>query len=591
MGAYEIVSLLGRGGMGEVYRARDTRLKRDVAIKALPEALRQDADRLSRLIREAQVLASLNHPNIAHVHGFEESGETPCIVMELVDGQTLQNRLNVGRIPLAEALPIADQIAKALEAAHEKGIIHRDLKPANIKLTPDGVVKVLDFGLAKQEVRSEQGVTDLANRPTLMNTQQTRAGEVVGTAGYMSPEQARGLEIDKRTDIFAFGCVLYEMLTGRAPFSGDTAADAIAAILNREPDWHALPESIPDTLRRLLVRCLEKDRKRRFRDMGDVGIALEDATTAPAPVRITSSKRRGWLVAAFIILAAAGGFVASRFMRREEPGGLADATIRQLTRDAGLTRFPALSQDGKLVAYASTRAGRGDLDIWVQQTSGGSPLRLTNDAADDLMPDFSHDGSQVVFHSERSNGGVYIVPALAGSERLIAPDGRQPHFSPDDKQIAYWGGQWRGTPSSVPSAAYTLSLSGGNPVRILPGFALAREPIWSPDGKSLLVLARADQTSPLAQVYDWWWVPLDGRGPAKSGVLDLRDFRAQADEETLRIGAWTEAGVVLADRDSVWMVPLSKTSGHVSGPPQRIVLGAGHRTIFRSVATGRSPTP
>src|SRR5512145_2207176 len=263
IGPYRILSTLGAGGMGEVYRARDTRLQRDVAIKALPVVFTGDGDRRARFEREARLLASLNHPHIGAIYGLEESQGASFLVLELVEGITLAERIAQGSLSLSESLDIARQIADALDAAHEKGIVHRDLKPANIKLTADGKVKVLDFGLAKFSQPSEQ----ISRAPT--ETIATREGTVFGTPGYMSPEQARGQAIDKRSDIWAFGCVLYEMLAGRRAFAGETASDTIAAILERDPDWSALPNATPAALDRLLRRCLEKDSKLRLRDIGD----------------------------------------------------------------------------------------------------------------------------------------------------------------------------------------------------------------------------------------------------------------------------------------------------------------------------------
>src|SRR5262245_59868785 len=277
IGAYQVLAPIGAGGMGVVYRARDTRLGREVAIKILPRAFTADADRLARFEREARVLASLNHPAIAAIHGVEESDGIRALVLELVEGETLAQRITARKtgLPVKEALDIARQIAEALEAAHEKGIVHRDLKPANIKITPAGIVKVLDFGLAKLEVTSGEGAEGVSESPTI-TVNDTRDGLIVGTAAYMSPEQARGQAVDKRTDIWAFGCVLYEMLSGRRAFSGETLTDTLAAILEREPDWHVLPDATPSTIRRLLRRCLEKDSKRRLRDICDVRIELDE---------------------------------------------------------------------------------------------------------------------------------------------------------------------------------------------------------------------------------------------------------------------------------------------------------------------------
>jgi serine/threonine protein kinase len=274
LGVYEIQDLLGAGGMGEVYRARDSRLGRDVALKVLPESLTVDPERRTRFEREARLLAALNHPHIGAIYGFEESGDVRALVLELVDGPTLAERLAGGPLPIAEALAIARQIAGALEAAHEKGIIHRDLKPANIKLTLNGHVKVLDFGLAKA-IAGDTGSPDLSQSPTI-TADGTRAGVVLGTPAYMSPEQARGKAADKRTDIWAFACVLYEMLTGRRAFPGDTMSDTIAAVLGRDPDWHSLPDTTPAAVRRLLRRCLHKDSNHRLHDIADARIELED---------------------------------------------------------------------------------------------------------------------------------------------------------------------------------------------------------------------------------------------------------------------------------------------------------------------------
>ncbi len=275
IGSYQILSLLGTGGMGDVYRARDTRLGRDVAIKVVANVFLSDPERLARFEREARVLATLNHPHIGAIYGLEEAGGVRGLVLELVEGATLAERLASGPLPVQEALSVARQIAEALEAAHEKGIIHRDLKPANIKITPDGTVKVLDFGLAKVFAR-DGSEHDASAKPSI-TIEETREGVIAGTAAYMSPEQARGKAVDKRTDIWAFGCVLYEMLTARPPFRGETVSDTIAGILEREADWSALPAETTVSIRRLLQRCLEKDPKRRLRDIGDARLEIEEA--------------------------------------------------------------------------------------------------------------------------------------------------------------------------------------------------------------------------------------------------------------------------------------------------------------------------
>src|ERR1700739_251161 len=308
LGSYEVLASIGAGGMGEVYRAHDTKLGRDVAIKVLPEAFAQDSDRLSRFQREAKMLAALNHPNIATIHGLEQSNGTSYLVMELVSVATLAERIKRdGPVPIEEALKIGVQIAEALEAAHEKGIIHRDLKPANVKVTPEGKVKVLDFGLAKA-FADDSANDDPSNSPTL-SMAATMHGVILGTAAYMSPEQARGKSVDKRTDIWAFGCVLYELLTGKQAFAGDDITDILAAVVRADPDWQALPPATPVKIRDLLRRCLQKDKSLRMRDAGDARIEIQEVLAAPkdsgaTPNPSASPSKLPWIVAAAFAVAA-----------------------------------------------------------------------------------------------------------------------------------------------------------------------------------------------------------------------------------------------------------------------------------------------
>jgi serine/threonine protein kinase len=314
LGGYEILRLIGRGGMGEVYRARDTKLGRDVALKILPETDANDSDLVRRFRREAQILASLNHPNIAAIYGLEESGATVFLVLELVEGGTLADRLTTGRLPIDDALMIASQIVVALEAAHDKGVIHRDLKPANIMVARDSHVKVLDFGLAKlADISAEPWrQPDPGNSTTASGT---IAGMLLGTAGYMSPEQTRGRSVDERTDIWAFGCVLYEMLTGRMAFSGTTPADCIAAILEREPGWSALPDATPPYVDRVLRGCLEKDVRRRWRDIGDVRVQLDsDLKSESTSARVRSRRP---IRAAILLTLVISGVATAYFVRQE----------------------------------------------------------------------------------------------------------------------------------------------------------------------------------------------------------------------------------------------------------------------------------
>jgi serine/threonine protein kinase len=342
LGTFEIAAQIGQGGMGEVYRALDADLGRHVAIKILPEAFAHDPERLARFEREAKTLAALNHPNIAQVYGFEKADGIRALVMELVEGETLADRIARGFIPRDDVLAIARQIADALDAAHEKGVIHRDLKPANVKVTSNGIVKVLDFGLAKHVAMAGE---DSHVETTVVRTQY---GALVGTVGYMSPEQARGQTVDKRTDIWAFGCVLYELLTGRIAFPGETLSDTMVAILDRAPDWSALPSGTPPTVLKLLHRCLDKDVRRRLRDVGDARLDLEEALSGGEPAVVTER---------------------SRPVRHIE--------FQRLSDIEGLKEAPVLSPDGKMVAFVSLVGGRRH--IWIRLLAGGSPLQLTRD--------------------------------------------------------------------------------------------------------------------------------------------------------------------------------------------------------------------
>ena len=352
LGLYEVEELIGAGGMGEVYKARDQRLQRSVALKVLPAESSLDSGRLARLEREARMLAALNHPNIATIHGLEESEGTRFLVLELVEGQTLAERLKRGRLPLEETLDLCRQIAEGLEAAHEKGIVHRDLKPANIKITPEGKVKILDFGLAR-EFREEGLPVDLAYGRTLTE-QMNPAGAIFGTAAYMSPEQATGRPVDKRTDIWAFGCVLYECLTGERAFAGQTITEIFAAILKSEPDWQGLPETTPWKVKDLVHRCLQKDPKERLHDIADARIEIKvQVVQAPEPIRVSRRFRLGWLIGASMTALVIGLLIgvcgdestsrsgasrtsqpAVRSLIRLEPGQWLDGlTVRSLRPD------------------------------------------------------------------------------------------------------------------------------------------------------------------------------------------------------------------------------------------------------------------
>ncbi len=363
LGHYEVIGSLGKGGMGEVHRARDTRLGREVALKVLPDNVSSDPARLARFEREARLLAALNHPHIAAIYGLEDAGASRALVMEVAEGATLLERLEKGPIPLDEALPIARQMAEALEYAHERGIIHRDLKPANVKVTPDGEVKLLDFGLAKAYAGdAEEQESHHSESPTISH-QATKSGVILGTAAYMSPEQARGKTVDRRADIWSFGVVLLEMLTGRPTFTGDSLTDVLAAVVRSEPDLSALPPGIPPAVRRLLGRCLDKDPKRRLRDIGEARVLLEspeEASAAASPDAIAPPPPRGrpgtWLAVALVLaaLAVGGAFLAGR---ATAPNLLDDLRSSRLTFRRGSLAGGRFAPDGRTVIYAAAWDG------------------------------------------------------------------------------------------------------------------------------------------------------------------------------------------------------------------------------------------
>ena len=631
LGPYEILAPLGAGGMGEVYRARDTKLNREVALKVLPQAFANDAERMARFEREAQVLASLNHPNIAAIYGLEESGPTHALVMELVEGMTLAELLQKTKIDIRNSkigpsfdpslrsgqvfrsssfdpLPIACQIAEALEYAHERGIIHRDLKPANIKMTPEGKVKVLDFGLAKALERTvpASGVgaiheSPLQNSPTL-TAASTQAGVILGTAAYMSPEQAKGRPVDRRTDIWAFGCVFYEMLTGNKAFEGETTSDVLAAVIRAEPDWNAMPGDTPAPTQRLLRRCLTKDPNLRLRDIGEARITLlapeQEAPPLPAAERKDApSLRRGWwpvAMAVFIAIAFAAGW----WLHGPQPSP-PPWKVTRLTADPGLSDFAALSPDGKLVAYASDRSPDGEPDIYVKQVAGGQAIRLTSDGTGNTTPDFSPDGSKIVFRSNRDGGGVYVVPAFGGEARLLARDGLSPKFSPDGSQVAYWVGA-EGVAPAIPGSGtvWVVPAAGGRPQRVGPNFTAARNPIWSPDGKRLLLIGYTAAKAYQASGIDWWLVPTNGGDAARTGAYEAwaragllldraNDFRIPA--------CWSAASntvifsAVSGDAFNLWEIGISPRTGRVSGPLKRLTTGAANE-VHASCAAGGALT-
>jgi len=388
LGPYEIIAPLGAGGMGEVYRARDTRLDRQVAIKVLPDTLARDGDRLARFDREAKTLASLNHPNIAALYGLEKSDGQTALVMELVEGPTLADRIAAGPIPVGEALPIARQIAEALEAAHEQGIIHRDLKPANIKVRDDGTVKVLDFGLAKAMDPAAGSSPNVSMSPTITSPAMTRAGMILGTAAYMSPEQARGRQIDRRADIWAFGAVLFEMLTGKRAFAGDDVAETLANVINKEPSWQELPATLPPRTQELLRLCLERDVRKRRRDAGDLVLDLEhlmqrEQPTAPKSRPPSRSGRWGWTAAA---VSAATTVAVIGLSMRPQPVAR-EMRLSLISPAKGGTDF-GISPDGSSLAVS----GLGAQGVWVQRFDRPDAQAITAISSEARSPFWSADG-------------------------------------------------------------------------------------------------------------------------------------------------------------------------------------------------------
>jgi Tol biopolymer transport system component len=426
LGPFEIVSSIGAGGMGEVYRATDLNLKRQVAIKVLPMSVATDADRLARFQREAEVLAALNHPNIAQIFGLEKGAGTIALAMELVDGPTLAERLAGGAIPVADALPIAAQIVDALQAAHDQGIIHRDLKPANIKVRPDGTVKVLDFGLAKALTGADLPLEHAGSLTRTSPVALTQMGVLLGTAAYMAPEQAKGRTVDARADIWAFGCVLFEMLGGRAPFAGETVTDVLAQVIERDPEWSALPRATHPALHRLLRRCLEKDLKRRLSAIADARLDLDEAATASAgvysagiPTRVRSAPllTRAALVTLVLISAISlwGWFRAARAgLAVPAAGAYVAGTLGVSIPDlAALTDRFAVSPDGTMLALVDGDRG----GLLLRRTSALEASPITGTPPDAYAPVFSPDGKWIAFHTERA---LMKIPVEGGTPAQIA---------------------------------------------------------------------------------------------------------------------------------------------------------------------------
>jgi len=559
---YDVVEKIGEGGMGEVYRATDTKLGREVAIKTLPQALSGDAERLARFQREAQVLASLNHPNIAAIYGLEQVDQTHFLVLELIEGPDLSERLKQGPLAVEQVLDIGRQIAEGLEVAHEQGVVHRDLKPANVKLTPDGKVKVLDFGLAKALEAGPDGGSDPSLSPTITSAA-TQAGVIMGTAAYMSPEQARGSTVDKRADIWSFGCVLLELLTGRNPFVADTISDTLASVLRSDPDWKELPKDSP-ALRRLVKRCLDKDPMKRLRDIGEARIAIEtilagddesvpEATTAPA-----SSRKSLVITAIAILLTAAITLLVVRALSPEPPP---EQTRRfraiHGTFLDGNDAPPRLSPDGRKIVFSR------DDSLWVQHLDQLEPQKLRGTVGA-VKPAWSPDSESIAFSARED---LKVVPASGGEVTTVAVGIRDVStvggisWGPDGN-IAFTSGN--GGLAMVPAR-------GGDPKVVLQPDDDQEDDFheleFLPDGNMLFVIHRA------------------AVGPDTLAVLDQGSSRYlfSLDSGRLANPVYSPTGHILYRRSQaksgLWAVPFSLDSLETTGEPFLITPDAHYPSV------------
>jgi eukaryotic-like serine/threonine-protein kinase len=556
LGSYRVLSLLGRGGMGEVYRAHDSRLERDVAIKVLPTRFTEDAERLARFESEARMLAALNHPHIGAIYGLEDADGVPALVLELVDGETLADRLRRGPISPPDASAIARQMADALDAAHRKGIIHRDLKPANIKITREGVVKVLDFGLAKVVAREVTATPDIS-QPTTAARGDTRVGVILGTAAYMSPEQARGLPVDARADIWAFGCVLYEMLTGRPPFTGQTVAETLAAILERDPDWKALPSSTPARVRELLRRCLQRDLALRLQNIAEALDTIEQA-------------QRGWnrwraaaiAAAAAAVLVFIAGWTLFRNTSRFGPI-TSSSDYTQITDLAESAVAPSLSPDGRMVTFkVGENYFLADGQIYVKLLPNGESVQLTRSPQGKYGPVFTPDGSRVAYTQlQTTRDGLswdtFTVPVLGGEPTRLLPNASGLTFLPNGRVLfaEIRGGLHMGIVTA------TERRSEARDVYFPPHqLGMAHFAHASPDGQSILVV-EMDQTHAVG--LPCRLVPADGRSAGRQvGPRGTCTSAAWSPD-----GQWMYFGASVGGRSHLWRQRFP------DGEPEQITMG------------------
>ena len=568
LGPHEITGLLGKGGMGEVYRARDTRLNRDVAIKVLPDVFAKDPDRVARFHREAQSVAALNHPNIAAIYDLEEAGGARFLVLELVEGETIADVLRRGPLPADEALNIAHQICEALEAAHEKGVIHRDLKPANVKITPEGKVKVLDFGLAKA-LETVPASGSLSNSPTL-SLAATQGGVILGTAAYMSPEQAKGFNTDQRSDIFAFGCVVYEMLTGRATFDGDTLSEVLASVLKSDPELHRLPDKLNPRVHDLLKRCLEKNPRRRWYAIGDIRLEIEAIrdnvfVAAVDEVRVLQP-RPSWkrvipaLLATLILGVAAGA--GSWYLRSEAPRGVTRVPLilpeGQIFTNAG-RNVVAISRDGTQMVYVANRA------LYHRFMDQLEPRLIpgTDTHTAVLSPVFSPDGRWIVFYTTSDNTFKKIA-VTGGVARTLCRADTPFGVSWSDEGILFGQG---------PKGVMRVDENGGNPEVLvtLKDDESAYGPQMLPGGKAVLFSVATGNNS------DNW-----DKAQIVVQILASRErkllFEGGSDARYLQTGH-----IVYAFSGSLFAIPFDLRGLQTTGGPVPVVEG-----VLRANAGGGS---
>jgi serine/threonine protein kinase len=596
---YEILGAIGEGGMGLVYRAVDTRLGRPVAVKLLRHDGEIGDERRKRFVHEARAASALNHPNIITIYEIGNDRGVDFIAMEYVAGASLAQTLARGRLGVDLCLKFAIQIADGLAAAHGAGIFHRDLKPANIMVTDKGSIKILDFGLAKlaEAVEFDSGgdpvTTDTGAIP---GSPQTERGTILGTAAYMSPEQAQGKPTDARSDIFSFGAVLYEMITSRRAFDGTTKVATLASVLTQEPvpPSRLVAGTAPD-LEKTITRCLRKNPERRWQSMADLKVALEDlrdeTSSDHSPHAAASKPARRWTRALLstLVIPALGAAALSLWWQNHRSQSPASSTpfLTRLTTDVGWTDYPAISLDGKILAYSSDRSGDGNLDIWIQHVPDGAPVRLTRDPADEIEPALSADGTRIAFVSSRNGGGIYLIPTLGGEERLLAPKGFAPRFSPDGKWLAY------GVAEQGGSRIYVTPADGGPATAVDPGFYRTQAHVWSPDGRYLMFWGQRHRDAPPEGDVDWYVAAIPGGVPvATDARRRLLDEGFQAVHGLPFPDAWVGAGNRIifhgnvGDSSNLWQVPIS-SAWRISSAPQRATFGTTDEAVPSVTSDGR----